>query len=133
MSMKGDLPGLSNLGPGTIGSCQYSTRLPLDGSTSPALGGDAFAAADGAERVAFEAATMPEAFVRPRSTPASNAAYATSARTTVAAPPIANARRLIRPPRSRLAPLRCPARGSNERLGAARRRSSRALLGRRRA
>ena len=28
MSMKGDLPGLSNFGPGTIGSCQYSGLRP---------------------------------------------------------------------------------------------------------
>ncbi len=35
--MKGDLPGLSKRWPGTIGSCQYSTRLPVCGSTSPAL------------------------------------------------------------------------------------------------
>src|SRR5204863_1847176 len=42
---------------------------------------------------------------------------------------------LMRPPRLRLSPLRCPPRGSNERLGAARRRSyDRAYLaGRRKA
>jgi hypothetical protein len=28
MSMKGDLPGLSNFCPGAIGSCQYRTFLP---------------------------------------------------------------------------------------------------------
>src|SRR4030095_16910604 len=33
MSMNGDLPGLSNLCPGTIGSCQYSTLRPDDAST----------------------------------------------------------------------------------------------------
>src|SRR5204862_4534217 len=35
---------------------------------------------------------------------------------------------LIAPPRSRLAPLRCPPRGSNSRLGTALRRSSRVPL-----
>ena len=35
ISMYGDLPGLSNFWPGTIGSCQYSTFLPVAGSTSP--------------------------------------------------------------------------------------------------
>ena len=42
MSMKGDLPGLSNFCPGTIGSCQYKTRRPVAGSAwSPAIGEDA--------------------------------------------------------------------------------------------
>src|SRR5207248_11565709 len=37
MSMNGDLPGLSNFCPGTIGSCQYRTFLPVLGSMSPAF------------------------------------------------------------------------------------------------
>jgi len=37
MSMNGDLPGLSNFCPGTIGSCQYRTFLPGADSFSPVL------------------------------------------------------------------------------------------------
>ncbi len=39
MSMYGDFPGLSNFGPGVIGSCQYSTRRPVAGSISPGFWG----------------------------------------------------------------------------------------------
>ena len=45
MSMKGDLPGLSNFWPGTIGSCQYRTFLPVVGSTSPGFCAPAVGAA----------------------------------------------------------------------------------------
>jgi hypothetical protein len=45
MSMNGLLPGLSNRCPGTIGSCQYSTRRPLASeSTAPAPESDGIAA-----------------------------------------------------------------------------------------
>ncbi|MBK7473207.1 MAG: hypothetical protein IPI73_23855 [Betaproteobacteria bacterium] len=45
MFMKGDLPGLSNFGPGVIGSCQYNTRRPVAESISPGFCGAEPAAA----------------------------------------------------------------------------------------
>jgi hypothetical protein len=96
MSMKGDLPGLSNFCPGTIGSCQYSTRFPVDGSTSPTFNArDAFVPGGAAPR-ALEVTAISGIPLRARSSHASNAAYAPSARTALPALKIANAR-LARP------------------------------------
>jgi hypothetical protein len=72
MSMKGDFPGLSNFAPGTIGSCQYKIRFPVDGSTSPAFSVEGPALADGPAHT--EGAAGRGALARPRSHPASNAA-----------------------------------------------------------
>ena len=54
MSMNGDFPGLSNFWPGTIGSCQYSTFLPVAGSTSPAFCGAARGIAAAGARTAAD-------------------------------------------------------------------------------
>jgi hypothetical protein len=48
MSMNGLLPGLSKRWPGTIGSCQYSTRRPLASVATPAASLALVAAAAGA-------------------------------------------------------------------------------------
>ncbi len=56
MSMNGDLPALSNLAPGTIGSCQYKTARPVLGST---LGAGAMGAAGAVAMGAIELRWVP--------------------------------------------------------------------------